>query len=42
MGSELSEKYAAIAERKIALALHDVAPAKEHDKLQLSFLGGAR
>ena len=38
VGIELSDKYAAIAERKIALALHDVAPAKEHDKLQLSFL----
>lgn len=38
VGIELSEKYAAIAERKIALALHEVKPAKERDKRQLSLL----
>ena len=40
VGIELSDKYAAIAERKIALALHDVKPAKERDKHQLSLLSG--
>ena len=41
MGIELSEKYAAIAERKIALALHEVIPAKEPNELQLSLPEGS-